>query len=175
MTKDESYNDFVESEVFRVIDDDSADWALQKVREDTFEKERIIKIAENKIKELEAEIEEIERTYERKTSFLKSCLFDYFNTVEHRKTKTQESYKLFSGSLVMKKPSSKIVKEDEILIQYFIDNEMTDFIKVTKSPKWAEYKKRLKINGDNVIDTETGEIVDAVSIEQVPQKFDIKF
>lgn len=175
MTKDESYNDFVESEVFKITNDNAADWAIQKIREDIFERDRIISIAENKINELKNEIEEITREYDRKTSFLKSCLFDYFEKVDHRKTKTQESYKLLSGSLVMKKASNKIVKDDETLVQYFIDNNMDDFIKTTKSPKWAEYKKRLEINGDDVIDTETGEIIDAVSIEETPPKFDVKF
>lgn len=175
MTYDEINNDFVESEVFHVTDDDSADWAVQKIKEDLFERDRLIGIAKNKIERLEDEICEITNEYDRKTSFLKSCLFDYFTTVKHKETKTQESYKLLSGSLVMKKASSKIVKDDDILVEYFTDNDMTDFIKVTKSPKWAEYKKRLEINGENVIDTETGEIVDALCVEQSLPKFDVKF
>lgn len=176
MTNDEKNRDFIEAGVFIIDNDNKADWAVKKINEDVLERDRIIKIAENRILELKNEIEEIEREYDRKISFLKSCLLDYFETVDHKETKTQESYKLLSGSLVMKKPANKIVKEDDdTLVQYFADNDMDDFIKITKSPKWAEYKKRLEISGDNVVDTETGEIVDAVSIEQVPPKFDVKF
>lgn len=176
MTNDEKNRDFVESGVFHITNDDLADWAIQSIKEDLYERDRIIAIAENKIDELKNEIKNIERKYDRKISFLKSCLFDYFETVDHKETKTQESYKLLSGSLVMKKASDKIVKEDDdTLVQYLIENDMTDYVKITKSPKWAEYKKRLEISGKHVIDSETGEIVDAVLIEQSPPKFDVKF
>ena len=61
----------------------------------------------------------MEELTERKTSFLKSCLAQYFETVPHKETKTQATYKLLSGQLVFKKPKQKLVKSDDDLIAYF--------------------------------------------------------
>ena len=96
----------------------------------------------------------------------------YFETVPSKETKTQKSYKLLSGTLVFKKPSQKINHDDEKLLE-FLDG--TEFIKVKKSIDWAEYKKVLTISDSEVIDSETGEIVEACTVEDVPASFTIKY
>jgi hypothetical protein len=50
-------------------------------------------------------------------------------------------------------------------------SEYPAFVEQKPELRWGELKKRLDIAGDNVVDTETGAIVQGVSLETVPSKF----
>ena len=116
----------------------------------------------------------LEETAERNTAFLKGCLAQYFETVPHKSTATQKSYKLLSGSLVFKLPSQKMVKEDVKLLEYFHQNGMEEYIKTEEKPAWGEFKKNLSIVDGKVVNTSTGEIVDAVKVEETAGSFEVK-
>lgn len=163
-----------EQKGFSINDDATADWAVRKIAEERKELERLKTIAEQQIEEINLKVKHLEETMERKTAFLKGCLAQYFQTVPHKSTKTQESYKLLSGSLVMKFGGQKLVKNDAELVDYFHQNEMPEYIKTKEEPKWAEFKKNLSIVDGNVIDNTTGEIVNVVRVEDVPSTFDVK-
>ena len=159
---------------FSIDDDATADWAVRKIKEEQKEYERLAIIASEQIAEINLKLRHVEEVAERKTAFLKECLAQYFQTVPHKATKTQESYKLLSGSLVMKLGSQKMVKNDAELVEFFRQNDMTEYIKTKEEPKWAEFKKNLSIVDGKVIDTTTGEVVDVVGVEEVPGTFDVK-
>lgn len=159
-------------ENFKIENDKTAEWALTQIQEAETERDRLIAIAEEKIKDLTNKIEELNSHCEDETKYLRSCLAMYFETVKSKETKTQKSYKLLSGTLIFKKPSVKIVHDDKKLLEFLKDSE---FIETKQSIKWAEYKKLLTISGDEVIDSETGEIVDGCTVEEVPASFYIKF
>lgn len=167
--------DYELNETFSITDDKLADWAIRKIKEEEAERDRLISIANDQIAELNMQISQLETQCENKTRFLKSHLAIYFNKVPHKETKTQESYKLLSGSLVMKKASDKIIHDDDALLSYLESSGQEEYIKVKRSVDWAEYKKKLVISDSEVIDSETGEIIKACSVEDVPASFDIKF
>lgn len=167
--------DYELDESFSITDDKLADWALRKIKEEEAERDRLINIANDQIAELNLRINQLETQCENKTKFLKGHLAIYFGTVPHKETKTQESYKLLSGSLVMKKAGTKIIHDDDALLAYLVASSQPEYIKVKKSVDWAEYKKNLGIEGRDVIDLDTGEIIKACSVEDVPASFDIKF
>ena len=159
-------------ETFKIDNDKTADWAITQIHETEDERDRLITLAEDQIEDLKNRIEELKTKYENDTAFLRSCLAMYFETVPSKETNTQKTYKLLSGTLVFKKPSIKINHNDDKLIEYL---EGTEFVETKKSLKWGEYKKILTISGDDVIDSETGEVVDACTIEDVPASFNIKY
>lgn len=159
-------------DTFRIENDKTADWAITQIHEMEDERDRLIALAEDQIEDLKNRIEELKAKCDNDTKFLKSCLAMYFETVPSKETKTQKSYKLLSGTLVFKKPSVKINYDDDKLLE-FLDG--TEFVETKKSLKWGEYKKVLTISGEDVIDSETGEIVEACSIEEVPASFNIKY
>lgn len=159
---------------FSINDDNVADWALRKIAEENAELDRLKDLAEQQIEEINLKIKHEEDVVNRRTSFLKGCLNQYFNSVPHKSTKTQESYKLLSGSLVMKLASQKMIKDDAELVEYFHKNDMSEYIKTEEKPMWAEFKKNLSIVDGKVIDITTGEVVDVVKVEQVPESFDVK-
>jgi hypothetical protein len=82
-----------------------------------------------------------------------------------KETKTELNYKTPSAKVYFKKQQSVMkLKED------FNENEIPDrFIKVKRDVNWAGYKALLKIVGDNVINQQTGEIVESVKIELKPE------
>lgn len=159
---------------FVVTNDNVADWAIKKIKDEVNERDRLISIAENQIAELKDKISKIKENCENSTSFLKSKLDEYFDKVEHKSTKTQESYALLSGKLVKKYGGNKAVYEDEKLIEW-LKNTAPEYIKTIEKPQWGEYKKRINMIDGKAIDTETGEIVDCIVVEKTPDTFDVKF
>lgn len=159
-------------EAFRIDNDKKADWAIAQIKEAEEERDRLISLAAMQIEELEDRIEELTSKCENETKYLKSLLAQYFETVPHKETKTLETYKLLSGSLIYKKPSTKINHDDEILVELYAG---TDLVETKKSFRWGEFKKDLLIDDGKVIDTVTGEILDCCTVEEVPASFDIKY
>lgn len=159
-------------ETFKIENDKTADWAITQIHEAEDERDRLIRLAQEQIDDLTTKIQELTEKCNNETAFLRSCLEMYFNTVQSKETKTQKSYKLLSGTLVYKKPSVKINHDDEKLLE-FLDG--TEFVETKKSLKWGEYKKLLTVSGDEVIDSETGEVVDGCTVEDVPASFSIKY
>lgn len=166
------------NEAFVVRDDKSADWALARIAEAEAERDRLIDLANAKISDLNEDIESFKRRCNNETAYLKSLLYEYFLTVKSKNTKTQSSYKLISGTLVFKKPSVKIVHNDEKLLEYLKANDGTEFIKVKESVDWAGFKSILTISdNEEIIDSELGVIIpkDVCDLEEVPGEFKIKF
>lgn len=168
--------DYELNEGFKIDNDNAADWAIKKIREEEEERDRLIAIAAAQIEALNSRIEDLNKYCESKTGYLRSLLIEYFNTVPHKETKTQETYKLLSGSLVFKKPSVKIVHDDERLLEYLKANAGIEFIKVKESIDWASFKSELVITDDGkVVDTGLGIVVDGCTVEEVPASFSVKY
>lgn len=160
---------------FSIVSDLQAEWALKKIKKAAEERDRLVELANKEIEELTKQIEAFEQRYKSDTGFLQSKLFEYFTKVEHKETKTQETYKLLSGSLVLKKPTQKMVKNDEKLAE-FLEEYAPEYIEVVKKPKWGEFKKELSIQDGKVINNQTGEVIpdDAVTLEDVSGEFTVK-
>lgn len=100
---------------------------------------------------------------------------NYFYTVPHKETKTQESYKLLDGSLVFKKPAVAIVKPDnDRLVAYLESAGREDLIETKKTAAWGEYKKTLTIADDGQVVSEDGEILDFIEVEEKAGEFNVK-
>lgn len=168
----------MEENAFIIDNDKKADWAITQIKDAENECERLITLAEEQIADLHGRIEELKAKCDNETAYLKSLLDQYFRTVPHKETKTQETYKLLSGTLVMKKPSVKINHDDEKLIEYLENNDGNEYIKLKKSVDWAEFKKNLTVlDSGEIVDSELGTVIDSAvcSLEEVPASFNIKY
>ena len=120
-------------------------------------------------------IEEVSQKCDRNIAYNRRKLKDYFSTVPHKSTKTQEIYDLPSGKLAMvyKKPS--LVPDRQAILDRFKASGDKEFIKTktTEDIDWNGYKERLFISedGKTVLDKETGEIVKDVSIKVEDPEF----
>ena len=159
---------------WRITDDTAADWAVQKIAEERAELARIKALADDQIARIMEKVEAAERRYENGTNFLTSKLFQYFETVPHKETKTKHSYRLLSGTLAKKIGGPTMKQNDEKLLGYLRSSGNDDMIQITEKPKWGEFKKRLEIKGGCVIDSATGEIVEGVDIIDKPDSFTVE-
>lgn len=164
----------VEEEGFRVDSDQKADWCVKKIKEEEKNTQRIIDLAEQEIERLTVRIAEEKAKLDQSTSYLKYQLYQFFRNASVKETKTQESYQLLSGKLVRKKPSQKMVPDKERLIEMCEANNMPEFIKIKKDFDWASYKKECEIVGGRVVNVQTGDILDCISVEDVPESFEVK-
>jgi len=158
---------------FRIADDDAADWAVRKIAEERAELARIKAMADEQIARIMDKLAAAEKRCESGTAYLTSKLAEYFNQVPHKATKTQETYRLLSGVLKMKRGGVSMQQDNKMLVDHLKATGAVEFIKTTYEPKWGEFKKRLEIIGDQVVDKETGEIVEGVKVIVKPDVFTI--
>ena len=165
-------------EIKIVKNDNDADMLLEQIREARSEIQRYKIIAETKIKETEYLLEKRTNGINYIIETNKSMLMAYFLQVKKKESKTQLSYGLLNGTLVMKKATQKIKHDAEKLENYLLNNP-NEFVKEVISTKvdWAGFKKGLVIDNGMIINTHTGQILDAVcglSLEETKESFEVK-
>lgn len=158
---------------FTVTTDSQADWAIEKIAEAKAEYERLVAVCDERIAQFEARKQDAEAAYTQTLSYMSGLLSDYFDTVPHKTTKTQETYALPSGKLVFKRPAKKPVKDDSALLEWVKANA-PEYVETTEKTRWNDLKKRLMESNGRYIDMETGEVVDGVRAEEEPGKFEVK-
>ena len=177
------YNEIYEAELeeemraeeneFTIDSDELAEWALKKVLAAKKEKERLTALIDAERANLDRKQDDIDKRYENETSFLLFKLGEYFKTVEHKETKTQESYQLLSGKLVYKKPTLKMEQQKEALLKWCKENA-PEYVRTEQSVEWGSLKKCMKIVGESVMYDATGEIVQGIAITETAGTFDVK-
>ena len=161
-----------EEREFSINNDQSAEWALLRLKEDKAEMDRFIDTCEKQIQFYQEKIKEAKEKHDSKTGYLKGKLMEYFLTVPHKATKTQETYSLPSGKLKLKYPQPEYKRDDATLIKWLKERDMTDYIKTKEEPQWGELKKVTQIAGDKAcID---GEIIDGIQIVERQPEFEVE-
>lgn len=147
-----------------VIDTDAkAQWALDKIREARADRDAWVKWYEAKIKEI------TEQT-DFNTMNLERMLAEYFATVPHKKTKTQESYPLKGGKLILKTQNPEYKRDDKAVIDWLKANNMPQYVKVKEELAWADLKGATDIFEGHIV-TEDGEIVPGIEVVEREPKF----
>lgn len=159
-------------EGFVIRDDNAAEWALQKIFDEKAELERLKALADSQIAAIMDKVEAANKRFTSRTGYLKNALEEYMLTVKRKQSKTQESYRLLSGSLILKKPVVKIVKDDTKLLEY-VKEHSPEYVKHTEAVDWAGFKKTLTVSGDVVVDS-NGEVVSCLDVEETPGEFMIR-
>ena len=147
-----------------VIDTDAkAQWALDKIREARADRDAWVKWYEDKIAEIKAQTD-------FNTMNLERMLAEYFTTVPHKKTKTQESYPLKGGKLILKTQNPEYKRDDKAVIDWLKSNNMPQFVKVKEELAWADLKDATDIFEGRIV-TEDGEIVPGIEVIEREPKF----
>ena len=146
---------------------------LPQNRRGKAELDRIRELADAQIQKIEEKVAAAERRFQNGTRFLTGKLAEYFETVPHKTTKTKASYRLLSGTLTRKFGGATMKQDDEKLVEFLKGSGQLEFIKTEEKPRWGDFKKRLEIMGGSVVDKETGEIVEGVTVETKPDTFTV--
>lgn len=162
-----------EKPAFQIDNDRKADWAVEKVMEAVAERDRLVKIADQRIKELQEQKLAIAAKADRSTQFLTEKLYEYFQTVQPSSvTKTQTTYKLLAGKLVKKRQQPEYQRDDAAMVAWAKDNAPA-YVQVKESVAWGELKKVTETQGDKVIYKDTGEVVPGVVAVERPDVFEV--
>lgn len=126
---------------FTVTDDQSAEWALKKIRE---AREEQVKWETFYVERLETVRQKTQDTVDYMTGLLRR----YFATVPHRVTKGgTEKYSLPSGELICK-PAGVDYERDEGALLNWCEANLPGAVKVTRKASWADVKQYMKETGD---------------------------
>ena len=155
-----------------------ADELITDIRELEADKERFANIARGRIENIQSALEIQINHINNEIQFNKDQLRAFFTTVNKKETKTQESYSLLSGRLVMKKATTKLKHDDKKIAEWAAVNASEYItIKSTSILNWTEFKKDLVIVNGALMDKVTGEILENIEgllIEEVKESFEVK-
>ena len=159
---------FDEHDGFHVTDDKAAEWCMKKIKK--IEADRAMWKAH-----YEAQMEKVNKAADDDVAYFTAKLEEYFATVPHKATKTQESYSLPGGKLIRKKQQPKFETDDETLVPWLAENQMYDLVKIKRSADWAGLKKLVTVSPDGAsVMTKDGEIIPGVTVTQRPDVFKVE-
>ena len=163
-------------ERFEVDNDMKAEWVLSKIRRIRADQKKETDELDRQMQFYKDQADIVNRKADEEVAFFESMLTGYFaSRMEDgftKSTKTQISYKLPTGKLVLKKQAPEYERKDDELLPWLKQNR-PDLVKVTESANWAELKKSVKINGENVV-TADGEVVPGVKVTVREDKFEVE-
>lgn len=146
------------NEHFCIENDKQAEWALSKIAEAKAELSKWEAFYNEKLDIIRADAQST-------IDYMSLLLKRYFDTQEHKVTKTGiHKYSLPSGELVLK-PAALDYERDEALMLAWCEANLPEAVKVTKKASWADVKAYIK---------ETGEIPDGVTAYETEPAFQIK-
>jgi len=158
---------------FTVDDDKKADWAVETILEAEAERDRLIELANAKIKAINEQKAQFAERCTQNTSYLRMLLRNYFEHVKPSTvTKTQSTYKLLAGKLVLKQQAPEFVRDDKVMTEW-AKASAPSFIKVVESVNWADLKKQTTVKGEAVVFTDTGEVVPGVVAKAREDVFEV--
>lgn len=156
-----------------VVDDEStADWALQKIKEN---KEKIREkedIAEERVYQIEQWLAREKEKLEDGINYLEGLLGNY----AAQRKEDEPDLKTISlpfGKIQYRKQRAKWKYDDDKLTD-FAEQNMPDVVQTKKKVNKNDLKKKCKIINGKVINTETGEVVEGVEVEERGEKLKIK-
>lgn len=140
---------------FVVDNDQKAEWAARKIREARQDTQKWTEYYER-------QLSAIRRANEDTEAYFAALLADYFETVPHKATKTQESYSLPSCKLVLKAQQPEFNRDEAVLCDYLDKKGRDDLVRITRRADWAALKKTLKVMEDGTCVDADGEVVEGV-------------
>ena len=164
-----------EKETWKVENDLSADWCLDKIREAKAEYNRFEMVANAKIEQIQAALMAQKEKMDSEVGYFEYKLREYFNGLSNIKaTKTQATYNLPSGKLLLKQKGPEFIQDDVKLVKWLENNKLNQLVKIKKSPDWATLKKDVSIVNNKVVSTYTGEIVEGVTVLERDPEFKVE-
>lgn len=152
---------------FTVDNDQKAEWAARKIREARQDTQKWTEYYER-------QLSAIRRANEDTEAYFAALLADYFETVPHKATKTQESYSLPSCKLVLKAQQPEFNRDEAVLCDYLDKKGRDDLVKITRRADWAALKKTLKVMDDGTCVDADGEVVEGVQAFSRQPEFKIE-
>ncbi|KXS41408.1 MAG: Mu-like prophage host-nuclease inhibitor protein Gam [Candidatus Frackibacter sp. T328-2] len=168
-----------DQERFRIENDGQADWALEKIRDLKEKQKENEELAEERKAPLEKKIAKIEAWQDQQNEKLQDNI-EYFEgilTEYAMKLKEDDedlkTHSLPFGKLRFRKQRPKWKYHESMLLNSLKKAGRDDLIKIKESVDKRELKKQVDVAGSQVVDLETGEIIEGVEVQERGEKFSI--
>lgn len=149
------------------FDDASAEMLLRRIREANDQYDRMEAWYATQLKKA-MEIRD------RTVAWAERGLRSYLEMVPAKRTKTQMSYELPGGKLILKQQGPEYERDENALLPWMKENGYGGLVKVKESVNWSELKKELRETPDGTaMMTGDGEIVPGIRVEQREPKFTV--
>ncbi|QTY16912.1 host-nuclease inhibitor Gam family protein [Virgibacillus pantothenticus] len=172
----EKFNEFQENQEQQpfVIDDDSkADWALRKIKLAQAKKEELSNFVQSEMDKLEAYQAQEQKKLDDDIDRLQGMLSTY--ALQKRENDPKfKSQSLPNGRIRFVKQQPKYHYEDDMLLESLKKLERSDLIKVKEAPNKEALKKEFIPHDGKLIDPETGEVLEGVTIEEREETFKVE-
>ena len=163
-------------EKFTVDNDMKAEWVLSKIRRIRADQKKEKDELQRQMQFYQDQMSMIDKQADDEVSFFESMLIPYFaERMESgfaKSTKTQTSYKLPSGKLMLKKQEPTYERNNAELLPWLKKNR-PELVKVEESPNWAELKKTITVVGESAT-TKDGEVIPGVKVTEREDKFEVE-
>ena len=163
-------------ERFTVDNDMKAEWVLSKIRRIRADQKKDKDELTRQMQFYQDQMDAVDKQADDEVSFFESMLIPYFaERMESgftKATKTQTTYKLPTGKLVLKHQEPTYERNNAELLPWLKANR-PELVKVEESPNWSELKKAVKVVGESVV-TKDGEVVPGVKVTEREDKFDVE-
>lgn len=164
-----------EAEGFRIDSDDKAEWALRKIRELESERNRLNEVCVRQAQYYTRKSNDLTKNYNNRIGHFRAMLLTYFDTVEKQTTKSgTQIYRLPSGKLVRKVQQPSFDLDEPALVDWLDANGLTDYVKVSRSPRWGDLKRVLAVSEAGAVYPDTGEVVPGVRVTPREPKFEVE-
>ena len=156
-------NTIPETEEIEVRSTIEAKWQFEQRKRIMDDRDELVAYYEDQIAKVKADAD-------YKIGFIDRALFAFFQTVEHKKTKTQESWSIPAGKLMLKKQAPEFKRDEKTVIDWLKQNGGTDYVKTVESLDWANLKKDSTVVGSSIVNSD-GEIIPGVEVIEREDKF----
>ena len=175
MTEQEQYiRDLMSEEnAFEITNDSTADWAVEMVNAARAERDRLVSLADEKIKRLQEKKQLYFDNCESATSYLRGKLMEYFQTVKTQDTKTMKKYKLVSGTLILKHQQPEYIRDEPQMVEW-AEREAPEYVRTIKTISWGDLKKNTQVVGDRVCLIDSGEVIPGVAVVEREDVFEVQ-
>ena len=156
-------NTILEEEEIQVRSTIEAKWQFEQRKKIIEDRDELIAYYEDQIAKVKADAD-------YKIGFIDRALFAFFQTVEHKKTKTQESWSIPAGKLILKKQAPEFKRDEKTVIEWLKQNDGSQYVKTVESLDWANLKKDSTVVGNTIVNSD-GEIIPGVEVIEREDKF----
>ena len=176
----EAEQDTDQEERFKIENDGQTDWALEKIIDLKEKQKENEELAEERKAPLEKKIAKIEAWQDRQNEKLQDNI-EYFEgllTEYGMKLKEDDedikTHSLPFGKLKFRKQRPKWKYHDSMLLLNSLKKaDRDDLIKIKESVDKRELKKQVEVAGNQVVNPETGEVIEGVEVQERGEKFSI--
>jgi hypothetical protein len=164
----------VEQTHFTIQNEGQANWALRKISQSQKRMQELQNVADEEIHKIEKWLLSDLAKEEKSVEFFTNLLNIYHLKLYEQDPKQYKSIRLPNGKLTRVKSQPTFERDEEVLLKWLQERGMESFIERKVKPRWGEFKKRVRVSGNNCIIPDTGELVEGVTVIPQEEKFKVE-